>query len=183
MSGSLRRLIRWAIRAEEEGLRVHKAVMRLLAGVRAASFLDVGCGDGRKAELYAKLLGVSLGQVKGIELQEKYALEAEKKFQIYRLDIEKQPFPLPEESLDLIVCNQILEHLKNIYLPLQEADRVLKIGGSLLIGVPNLSGIYNRFMLMMGRQPMAIDIDGPHVRGFAHSAFVRFLKQNPNFEL
>jgi len=62
-------------------------------------------------------------------------------------------------------------------------DRVVKTGGFLLIGVPNLASLYNRFLLMLGCQPLSVAIDGPHVRGFAHSAFLRFLRQNPNFEV
>ncbi len=183
MKALLRRFIRRLIKSEEEGLRTHQAVMRLLAGVSAASLLDVGCAGGAKTEAYALALGIPLARVKGIEPQENYAAEAGKRFEVYRVDIEKAPFPVPDEAFDLIVCNQVLEHLKNIYLPLKEMDRAVKTGGSLLIGVPNLAGLYNRFLLMLGRQPLAIAIDGPHVRGFAHSAFLRFLRQNRNFEV
>ncbi|MEK7720857.1 MAG: class I SAM-dependent methyltransferase, partial [Elusimicrobiota bacterium] len=183
MTGLLRGLIRRLIKAGEEGLRNHQAVMRLLAGVSAASLLDVGCADGTKAEAYARGLGIPLDRVKGIESRENYAAEAREKFEVYKVDVEKDPFPVPDEAFDMIVCNQVLEHLKNIYLPLQEMDRALKTGGSLLIGVPNLAGLYNRFLLLLGRQPLAVAIDGPHVRGFAHCAFLRFLMQNPNFEV
>jgi ubiquinone/menaquinone biosynthesis C-methylase UbiE len=183
MTKPLRRFVRRLIKSNEEGLRNHQAVMRLLAGVTAASLLDVGCSDGVKAEWYARALGIPMGRVKGIEPQEKYAAAARKKFEVYQVDVEKEPFPVPDEAFDLIVCNQVLEHLKNIYLPLKEMDRVVKIGGGLLIGVPNLAGLYNRFLLTLGRQPLAVAIDGPHIRGFAHSAFLDFLKQNTNFEV
>lgn len=183
MTGAFKRVARRLIKAEEEGLRNHQAVMRLLAGVKAASLLDVGCGSGAKAEAYARALGIPLDRVKGIEPQENYAAEAGKRFGIYRVDIEKEPFPVPDEAFDLVVCNQVLEHLKNIFRPLSEMDRVVKTGGFLLIGVPNLAGLYSRFLLMLGRQPLAVAIDGPHVRGFAHGAFLDFLKRNKNFEV
>jgi len=183
MTGLLRSFIRRLIKAEEEGLRSHKAVMRLLEKVKAGSLLDVGCAGGTKAEAYALALGIPPGRVKGIEPQEGYAAEARKKFEVYKADIEKEPLPLPDEAFDLVVCNQVLEHLKNIYRPLSEMDRIVRTGGLLLIGVPNLSGLYNRLLLLFGRQPLSIAIDGPHIRGFAHSAFLAFLKQNPNFEL
>ncbi len=173
---------RW-IKAEEEGLRVHKAVMRLLSKVRAGSLLDVGCGGGFKAAAYAVLLGIPLERVSGIELRENYVSQAREKFQVYFLDIEKEPFPLPDESFDIVVCNQVLEHLKNIFRPLREMDRVVKIGGWLLIGIPNMAGLYNRLLILFGRQPLSSAIDGPHVRSFAHLSFVRFLRQNPNFDL
>lgn len=183
MTELLRKLARRLIKAEEEGLRSHKAVMRLLEKVKAGSLLDVGCAGGTKAEEYARSLGIPLGRVKGIEPQAGYAAEAGKRFEVYKVDIEKEPFPLPDGAFDIVVCNQVLEHLKNIYRPLSEMDRIVKTGGFLLIGVPNLSGLYNRLLLLLGRQPLSIAIDGPHIRGFTHSAFLAFLEQNPNFGL
>lgn len=178
-----KKIARRIIKVKEEGLRNHKAVMRLLAKVPApASLLDVGCASGSKTGIYAAFLGVPMARVKGIEPQEKYAALAREKFEVHCVDIEKETFPFPDEAFDLVVCNQVLEHLKNIYLPLKEMDRVVKAGGYLLIGVPNLAGLYNRLLLLLGRQPLAVAIDGPHVRGFAHSAFLAFLKQNPNFK-
>lgn len=184
MTGILKQFAKRFIKANEEGLRVHKAVMRLLAKVPApASLLDVGCALGAKTVIYAQSLGLPLSRVKGLEPQEKYAAEAREKFEVLSVDIEKDIFPFPDEAFELVVCNQVLEHLKNIFLPLGEMDRVVKTGGYLLIGVPNLAGLYNRLLLLLGKQPLANTIDGPHVRGFAHSSFLAFLRQNPNFEV
>jgi ubiquinone/menaquinone biosynthesis C-methylase UbiE len=181
MNDYLRGLARRFIRAEAESLRSHKAVLRLLSGVKASSLLDVGCADGSKAEQYAGRLGIKPAAVAGVETNREYSKAAEKKFKVYIADLEKERLPLPDESFDLIVCNQVLEHLKNIYGPLQEMDRVVKTGGHLLIGVPNLAGLYNRALLLLGKQPLCSVIDGPHVRSFAHSAMLEFLSRNGNF--
>ncbi len=184
MTDILRQFVRRMIKANEEGLRTHKAVMRLLAKVPAASsLLDVGCGHGGKTAIYAEFLGMPMARVRGIEPQENYAAQAREKFEVYSVDIEKASFPFPDEAFDLVVCNQVLEHLKNIYRPLNEMDRVVKASGCLLIGVPNLASLYNRLLLLLGKQPLSSAIDGPHVRSFAHGAFLGFLKQNPNFEV
>lgn len=177
------RFTRWLIRSSEEGLRTHKAVMGLLSGVKAASLLDVGCGHAGKTEAYAGLLGIPLEKVAGIEPGRAYAELARKKIKVCETDIEKAVLPFEDESFDLVVCNQVLEHLKNIFRPLQEMDRVVKTGGWLLLGVPNLAGLYNRGLLLLGRQPLSSAIDGPHVRSFAHSALLDFLRRNPNFRV
>jgi hypothetical protein len=62
-------------------------------------------------------------------------------------------------------------------------DRTLKNGGCLIIGIPNLSGLYNRLLLLAGAQPLCSHITGPHVRAFAHRPFAKFLKSNSNFQL
>ncbi|HBA62162.1 MAG TPA: hypothetical protein DCZ92_15385 [Elusimicrobia bacterium] len=184
MTGIFKRFARRMIKAEEEGLRTHKAVMRLLKKIpSAANLLDVGCGHGGKTPLYAEALRLSLDRVKGIEPQEKYAAVARAKFEVFSVDIESSVLPFPDSSFDVVVCNQVLEHLKNIFLPLREMDRVVRPGGWLLIGVPNLAGLYNRLLLLLGKQPISSEIDGPHVRSFAHHAFRGFLESNPNFEL
>jgi len=184
MTGFFKRMTRRFIRSQEEGLRTHKAVLRLLDRVRPVSnLLDVGCSKGAKTVIYAQSLGIPLNFASGIEAQSRYSVDAAKKFKVCSLDIEKESFPFPDESFDLVICNQVLEHLKNIYRPLKEMDRVVKTGGWLIIGVPNLAGLYNRILLLFGRQPLSSAIDGPHVRSFAHRSFLEFLRRNPNFEL
>lgn len=172
------------MRADQEGLRVHEAVMRLLRRVgRAGSLLDVGCAEGVKAQLYAAALSVPPGGVTGVEGNKAHCLLAAPKFRVERVDFEREKLPFADESFEVVVCNQVLEHLKNIFLPLAEMDRVVKTGGWLLIGIPNLAALHNRALLLAGRQPLCNDIAGPHIRCFTHSAFKAFLRTNPNFEL
>lgn len=171
------------IGAREEGLRSHKSVLRLLFRVKAGELLDVGCGRGGATKEYAALTGVPLDKVRGIEAKTGHADEAAANFEVSRLDLEREAFPFADESFDLVICNQVLEHLKNIYLPLTEMDRTVRTGGYLLIGVPNMAGLYNRLRLLVGRQPISNDIEGPHVRGFAYSDFRGLLEKNRAFEI
>lgn len=182
--GKIRTLFRKTVRADQEGLRVHEAVMRLLRRVgRAGSLLDVGCAEGDKARLYAAALSVPPGGVTGVEGNKAHCLQASPKFRVECVDFERERLPFADESFEVVVCNQVLEHLKNIFLPLAEMDRVVKTGGRLLIGIPNLAALHNRALLLAGRQPLCNDITGPHIRCFTHSAFLEFLRSNPNFEL
>lgn len=121
----IKNIFRKVIGADEEGRRVHEAVMRLLRSVpRASSLVDIGCADGAKAMAYAKLVGVAVDKVKGVEAQECYRVQAAEKFEVYPIDIEREKLPFGDEAFDLIVCNQVLEHLKNIFLPLSEMDKI-----------------------------------------------------------
>jgi SAM-dependent methyltransferase len=100
-----------------------------------------------------------------------------------RVDLETQRFPDADGSYDIVICNQVLEHLKNIFGPLGEMHRVLKPGGHLMLSVPNISALHNCLLLLLGRQPTTMVILDAHVRGFAIWSFSRFLQLNGHFKL
>ena len=75
---------------------------------------------------------------------------------VHTLNLEKDPFPFPDESIDYLIANQILEHCKEIFWILHEATRVLKVGGSIYVGVPNLASLHSRLLLLFGFQPTCI---------------------------
>lgn len=77
------------------------------------------------------------------------------------------------------MCNQVLEHLKNYKKVLEEIIRVTKPGGYMMIGIPNLAHLINRFYLLFGIQPMCLDIISSHVRGFTHNSFKQKLNSLP----
>ena len=45
--------------------------------------------------------------------------------------------------------------------------------------IPNLAHLINRLFLLLGIQPMCIDLHSSHVRGFTHKAFEHTLKSTP----
>jgi SAM-dependent methyltransferase len=94
---------------------------------------------------------------------------------VSRVDIEREPLPHADGSIDIVVANQILEHTKEIFWIVSEVARVLKPGGAFLVGVPNLASLHSRAMLALGMQPSPIDVLGPHVRGFTLGGFERFV--------
>ncbi len=135
--------------------------------------LDVGCWDGEATVRYAQRYGaVALG----IEVFEGPAAEARARgVEVASLDLETQAMPWPDDSVDVVIANQVLEHLKNIWLPMGEMFRVLRPGGALILSVPNLASLHNRVLLALGLQPTSIATFGPHVRGFTRREFERFV--------
>lgn len=144
--------------------------------------LDVGAGAGEdldfvrfhhpKASLY------------GIEYYDEYARKLEaKNIQTIRVDFETSKLPFEDEYLDLIISNQMLEHSKEVFWVLHEMSRCLKIGGHLIIGVPNLASLHNRLLLMVGRQPTCIQNDSAHIRGYTKSDLLKLLNIFPGYKL
>ncbi len=94
---------------------------------------------------------------------------------VHRLDIEREALPFGDGGVDIIIANQILEHTKELFWTLHECARVLRVGGVLIVGVPNLASLHNRLLLMLGRQPTSIALDSAHVRGLTVRGVRRLL--------
>lgn len=181
---SIRSLFRFCLQTQYEWKRSLDTLAKLLVSIpQPENLLDVGCGDGVKTAMFADMLAVPANKVYGIELKDKYIAQVRNKLNIKKIDLEKDRFPFDDQEIDTVICNQVLEHLKNIFHPLGEIDRVIKKGGHLVIGIPNLAALHNRILMLLGRQPMCNEIKGPHVRCFTHHGFLKFLKENQNFAL
>jgi SAM-dependent methyltransferase len=136
--------------------------------------LDVGAGLGGDLRL-ARDHNPSC-ELHAIEVYPEYqrALEQERII-VHPLNIERDPFPFPDESVDVVIANQILEHVKEIFWVFHEATRVLRAGGHFIIGVPNLASLHNRLLLAFGRQPTCLQNHSAHVRGYTKSDLLAFL--------
>lgn len=154
---------------------VPELVVRLCAGKTTPSVLDVGAGYGRDLLTVKKAIpGAVLSAVEGFP----QAVEHLRKtgFHVASIDLERQALPFLDESFDVVLCNQVLEHTKEIFWVVSELTRVCKVGGKLALGVPNLGSLHNRVSLLLGRQPPAIHVFGPHVRGFTNEGLIDFLE-------
>jgi 2-polyprenyl-3-methyl-5-hydroxy-6-metoxy-1,4-benzoquinol methylase len=65
-------------------------------------------------------------------------------------NIERDTLPYDDEYFDIVVCNQVLEHTKELFWVVSELTRVLKVQGKLILGVPNLGSLHNRLALLAG---------------------------------
>lgn len=59
--------------------------------------------------------------------------------------------PFDNDTFDLIFNHDVIEHVKNPYLFLTEQYRVLKKGGSIIVGTPNLLRPVNILRLLLGK--------------------------------
>lgn len=92
--------------------------MKLFALMHANDFvLDVGCGCGVYKDLFNNRLGCDLYPVKG------------------SVDIvcDAQQLPFRDQTFDDVVCTEVLEHVLNPRLMINEVSRVLKSGGSFFL--------------------------------------------------
>lgn len=136
--------------------------------------VDLGAGQGydlaiaRNIWPQAKLVGVESWSpyVKALE---------NKRIGVLPLNIERDALPFPDESVDIFVANQVLEHCKEIFWIFHEVTRTLRVGGTFIVGVPNLAALHNRLLLAFGRQPSPIKTASAHVRGYTKTDIEYFL--------
>jgi SAM-dependent methyltransferase len=96
-----------------------------------ARILDAGCGSGRNMVELARL-----GTVTGIELSETSVALARQRDvgEIVAGSVLEMPFA--DDSFDLAVSLDVIEHLEDDLTALRELRRVLAPGGALLVTVP-----------------------------------------------
>lgn len=61
--------------------------------------------------------------------------------------------PLEDDSVDVIIACEIIEHLTSPYAFMKEVRRVLKKDGMLILSMPNLCSLKNRLMVLLGMFP------------------------------
>ncbi|MES2767718.1 MAG: class I SAM-dependent methyltransferase [Bdellovibrionota bacterium] len=155
-------------------------------GKTSLKVLDIGMGSGtdltrirskikQSADIEVHLTGLD-NYAPNVAIATKHGIEAKS------CDIERDKFPYADQSLDIVVANQVVEHTKEIFWIYSEISRVLKPDGIIITGVPNLASFHNRVGLAFGMQPTSIEVMGPHVRGFTAKSFINFLEADGYFK-
>ena len=154
-----------------------------LKGYLPSNLMDVGCGDGSRTTRIAGYFDIDMSRVYGIDNEINRIKACQNSFNVDKVDLECQDIPHPDDTFDLVICNQVLEHLKNFKSVIDEIIRITNNEGYILIGMPNLAHLINRIYLLFGVQPMCIDIDSSHIRGFTHRSLVKMFQSLENVKL
>ncbi len=139
--------------------------------------LDVGCATGNLAEVLAER-GC---RVTGIEIDPEAARQAEKHCErvivgdVERLDLGTE---LDEESFDVVLFGDVLEHLKDPLQTLKQLKPFLRAEGYVVASIPNVAHGSVRLSLMQGRfQYRSLGLlDNTHLRFFTRESVERLFK-------
>ena len=75
-------------------------------------------------------------------------------FTVDNFDLQSSPWPYPEESFDLVLLCEILEHLVSDPMGVMAGiNRVLKVGGHLLLTAPNIASARSVESVLRGESP------------------------------
>ena len=130
--------------------REQRIVFRHIAAlemVQKGPVLDVGCGDGLFLELLKKkgIRGVGLDKSEvAVSRVRAKGLEAE------QLDFVLRPLPFPDNSFEVVVMLDVLEHLQE---PAQLLSEAMRVGRSIVLSVPNFNALPFRIEVLRGKRP------------------------------
>jgi SAM-dependent methyltransferase len=116
------------------------------------SLLDAGSGNGRNLEFLrqffpnARMCGAEIA-AQGVENIRKLGFEA------VQCDVSVE-IPYADDSFDVVICGEVIEHVIYTDRLLQEIGRVLRPSGTLILTTPNLAYAVNRVLLLFGIQPL-----------------------------
>ncbi len=150
-----------------------KTLIKILSdyGIKKKNCLDFGPGSGRwinfiKKEKPNKIFAIDISD-KVIELNKKNCSK------IFKLDFEKRKIPLLNNSIDLILCLEVLEHLRQPDHFLKEIMRLLKKDSIAVFSIPNLLSFSSRVRVMLGLLPIAIVSDPTHIKFYRKKDIIK----------
>lgn len=125
--------------------------------------LDLGCGGGLTAEALArrgaKVIGVDPGE-KSLAVAHKHAQPADLAID-YRPGV-GEAIPLEAQSVDRIVCVDVLEHVENLEQVLREVHRVLRPQGLFFFTTVNRNWLSSFLSITMAEYIFRIIPRGTH---------------------
>jgi glycosyltransferase involved in cell wall biosynthesis/ubiquinone/menaquinone biosynthesis C-methylase UbiE len=131
----------WCYNTEHQRDKTHQQRFRLLSHlIEGQKVLEIGCGNGDLSIDLAKVgfevTGIDISQ-EGINqasnLAEKENLTTKAEFMI--MDATKLEFA--DNSIDTVIIPEVLEHFKDSRKILEEATRVVRNGGRIIVSVPD----------------------------------------------
>lgn len=114
--------------------RIAEAAGRYGVELRGMTVLDLGCNDGAITDQYprhgtGRVVGVDV-DAQAIERASRRTSSPEVEYLVSAVD----GIPLPDSSIDVVVCFDVFEHVARPAEILAECRRVLRPGGKMLIG-------------------------------------------------
>jgi 2-polyprenyl-3-methyl-5-hydroxy-6-metoxy-1,4-benzoquinol methylase len=144
-------------------------ILKLLKGIRANNLLDIGCSDGSFTIECAMTIGAK--KLYGIEIAEEEAKKARSKgIEVFVRDA-SDVFPFPDEYFEVIVSNQVLEHVRDVDSVLRESKRSLRRNGVFILSTPNLCSLLQRLLVLWGQQPTTLHVSDIQVGNFLSGVY------------
>ena len=155
-------------------------VMQALANLvpRGSRVLDLGCGNGAFLSLLQSQRGCT-GY--GVEIDDANVLACvQRGVSVIQLNLEQGLSMFDDQSFDVVLQIDTLQHLRNAETMLRETARVGRMG---VVAFPNFAHWPNRWSVLTGRMPVTKRLpyqwyDTPNIRVGTYSDFALLAEKN-----
>ena len=139
--------------------------------------LDLGGRDGTLTKYFIKKNNVTLADIDANALQ-----YAKKNYQVETIKVDlNQSLPFQDNSFDVVVMAEVLEHLPYPNITLVEIKRVLKTNGEFIGNLPLAYHLKDRWQIIRGRK-LLISGDPTHLQFLSYEDVQELLSKYFNVE-
>ena len=158
-------------------------IMQQHVKIKDHIILDLGCGLGEYVRAFSREGGIAIGcdiEASRVSEASQRSIHQENNNTAY-LVAEGEMLPFLDNSLDIVVMNEVIEHVNNEHTTLREISRVLRNNGFCIIFAPNklfpfeTHGIYIGKRYIFGNIPFINWLPSiirdklvPHARVYGH---------------
>lgn len=146
---------------------------------RVSRMLEIGCGTGNTSAWIKSKTGCWTA---GVELFPAVARQAERKLDsVLIADIQAAHLPFPAGSFDVILCLDVLEHLRDPWAVIEKLAALLSAEGCLIASVPNIRHFSVTLpLLLKGRFDYSTSglLDKTHLRFFVRETAIDLLESS-----
>jgi methionine biosynthesis protein MetW len=154
--------------------------MEIIASLvpQGARVLDLGCGDGAMLDHLQTMRGCS-GY--GVEIDDANVLACVKRgVNVIQLNLDEGLSMFGDQSFDVVLQIDTLQHLRNAEVVLRETARVGRTG---IVAFPNFGHWPNRLSVLLGRMPVTRRLpyqwyDTPNIRVGTHADLEALAQHN-----
>lgn len=145
----------------------------------ALRILEIGCGEGN----FCKQLRRNDREIWGIEINPNAASEASKVCdKVFVGEFEQNYTDIPNNYFDVVVCNDVLEHMYSPWETIRKIKNLLHTNGLLVTSIPNFRYVGNIITEILIEKdfryrPEGGILDDTHIRFFTSKSILRMFKE------
>ena len=164
---------RFFLDVEHRYTKIHRLLRERYGDLSGKRIVDLGLSRGLLLERFRRYEGAELGGIEidpaEIERAKARGLEPLQHFiNVFDGNVMIARLPYDDESVDVVLAGEIIEHVVDTEGFLREIHRTLAPGGALVLSTPNILWAKHRMLLLAGRYPEALEYRSRYGADFGH---------------